>query len=156
MIIGSHFLFYSKNAEADRAFFRDVLGFRYVDAGEGWLIFAMSPAEAGIHPIDEEFSQSHGGHQLLGAVVYLMCDDLKESMASLTKKGVQCSEVQTAEWGITTTIPLPSGASIGLYQPAHPTALGLTKQSRKKPPSPGKTQSGNKHASSKGQSRSRR
>jgi catechol 2,3-dioxygenase-like lactoylglutathione lyase family enzyme len=151
MIIGSHFLFYSKNAEADRAFFRDVLGFPYVDAGEGWLIFAMSPAEAGIHPVDEEFSQGHGGHQLLGAVVYLMCDDLKEFMASLEKKSVQCSEVQTAEWGITTTIPLPSGARIGLYQPTHPTALNLRKRSHSK------KKSGNKKpAPSTSQSRSRR
>lgn len=157
MIIGSHFLFYSKNAEADRAFFRDVLGFPYVDAGEGWLIFAMSPAEAGIHPVDEEFSQSHGGHQLLGAVVYLMCDDLKEFIASLEKKGVQCSEVQTAEWGITTTIPLPSGARIGLYQPTHRTALDLKQQSRRGQQSRSTTQSGTKKpARAKGQSRSRR
>lgn len=147
MIIGSHFLFYSKSAEADRAFFRDVLGFRYVDAGEGWLIFAMSPAEAGIHPVDEEFSQSHGGHQLLGAVVYLMCDDLKESMASLGVKGVRCSEVQTAEWGITTTIPLPSGARIGLYQPTHPTALNLKPQSQSKRKSGSKKPAGSARAS---------
>ena len=125
MLIGSHFLLYSKDAEADRVFFRDVLGFRYVDAGEGWLIFAMSPAEAGIHPLEGEFSQRHAGHELLGAVLYLMCDDLKTEMASLNAKKIQCSEVETAPWGAVTTIPLPSGGRIGLYQPRHQTALKL-------------------------------
>jgi len=125
MIVGSHFLLYSKNAEADRAFFRDVLGFRYIDAGEGWLIFAMPPAEAGIHPLDREFSQSHAGHRLLGAVLYLMCDDLEGMIASLKAKKVRCSKVEKARWGRVTTIPLPSGGSIGLYQPTHPTALNL-------------------------------
>lgn len=125
MIIGAHFLLYSKNPEADRAFFSDVLGFRSVDVGEGWLIFAMSPAEAAIHPLDGEFSQRHGGHELLGAVLYLMCDDLKGFVASLKRKKIRCSKVQTAPWGTSTTIPLPSGGAIGLYQPTHPTALKL-------------------------------
>jgi len=125
MIIGAHFLLYSKDPEADRAFFRDVLGFPSVDVGHGWLIFAMSPAEAAIHPMDGEFSQRHAGHELLGAVLYLMCDDLQAQIASLKTKNVSCTEVQTANWGITTTIPLPSGGAIGLYQPAHPTALHL-------------------------------
>jgi hypothetical protein len=125
MIIGAHLLLYSKNPGADRAFFRDILGFRSVDAGEGWLIFAMPPAEAGIHPLDGEISQRHAGQELLGAVLYLMCDDLKGFMASLKRKKVHCSEVQKASWGSTTTIPLPSGGSIGLYQPTHPTALNL-------------------------------
>jgi catechol 2,3-dioxygenase-like lactoylglutathione lyase family enzyme len=125
MIMGYHFLLNSKNAEADRAFFRDVLGFRYVDAGHGWLIFAMSPAEAGIHPLESEFSQHHAGHDLLGGVLYLMCDDLKAHIASLKAKGLQCSKTEAAPWGITTTIPLPSGGKIGLYQPRHQTALNL-------------------------------
>ena len=130
MIIGSHFLLYSKDPEADRAFFRDVLGFRYVDAGEGWLIFAMSPAEAGIHPLDGgEFSQRHAGHELLGAVLYLMCDDLKGHIAALQVKNVNCSEIETAPWGQVTTIPLPSGGRIGLYQPRHQTALKLKMKS---------------------------
>ena len=125
MILGAHILFYSTDPEADRCFFRDVLGFRSVDVGDGWLIFAMPPAEAAIHPSDDEFSQSHAGQRLLGAVLYLMCDDLNASMAELRAKNVRCTEVQTANWGISTTIPLPSGAAIGLYQPAHPTALNL-------------------------------
>jgi predicted enzyme related to lactoylglutathione lyase len=125
MIIGTHFLVYSKNPEADRAFFRDVLGFASVDAGGGWLIFAMSPAEAGIHPLEEEVSQQHGGEPMLGAVLYLMCDDLDAQIASLRKKHVVCTKIQTANWGRVTTIPLPSGGHIGLYQPSHPTALNL-------------------------------
>jgi catechol 2,3-dioxygenase-like lactoylglutathione lyase family enzyme len=126
MIIGAHFLLYSEDPEADRAFFRDVLSLRSVDAGGGWLIFAMPPTEAGIHPMDGEFSQVHAGHKLLGAVLYLMCDDLHAFIAFLKAKNIHCTDVQTAEWGITTTIPLPSGSAIGLYQPTHPTALNLT------------------------------
>ncbi|MGZ4845103.1 MAG: VOC family protein [Candidatus Angelobacter sp.] len=125
MIIGAHFLLYSKDPEADRAFFRDVLEFRSIDVGGGWLIFAMPPAEAGIHPSDGEFSQRHAGHGLLGAVLYLMCDDLDAFIALLKAKNVRCTEVQTANWGVTTTIPLPSGSAIGLYQPTHPTAFNL-------------------------------
>jgi catechol 2,3-dioxygenase-like lactoylglutathione lyase family enzyme len=128
MIIGAHFLLYSKDPEADRAFFRDVLGFPYVDVGEGWLIFAMSPAEAAIHPLDGEFSQLHAGHELLGAVLYLMCDDLDEMVASLNAKGICCTKIDQARWGVKTTIPLPSGGAIGLYQPRHPTALNLTRK----------------------------
>lgn len=124
MIIGTHFLLYSRDAEADREFFRDVLGFRYVDAGHGWMIFAMSPAEAGIHPIEGEFSQ-HAGQPLMGAVLYLMSDDLNAFVASMKARKVECSSVETAPWGITTTIALPSGGRIGVYQPRHPTALDL-------------------------------
>jgi hypothetical protein len=124
MITGAHFLLYSKNPEADRAFFRDVLEFRAVDAGGGWLIFALPPAEMGVHPSSDNFVQAHAGHQLLGAVLYLMCDDLPSVMQSLQARNVTCSPVMTAEWGITTTVPLPSGGEIGLYQPTHPTAIG--------------------------------
>jgi len=125
MINGAHVLFYSTDPEADRAFFSEVLKFRSVDVGGGWLIFALPPAEAAIHPVDEEFSQRHAGHKLLGAVLYLMCDDLRGTIAELKKKRVKCTEVQKANWGMSTTFPLPSGAGIGLYQPAHPTALNL-------------------------------
>jgi catechol 2,3-dioxygenase-like lactoylglutathione lyase family enzyme len=125
-IIGAHVLLYSDNPEADRAFFRDILGFPAVDAGGGWLIFALPPAELGIHPTDsEKSSQLHGGRRLLGSVVYLMCEDLPALMKSLQAKGVSCSQVEEEDWGIKTTIKLPSGGEIGLYQPTHPTALGL-------------------------------
>jgi hypothetical protein len=126
MFSGAHFLFYSKDAEADRAFFRDVLQLQSIDVGGGWLIFAMPPAEAGIHPVEGEFSQKHAGHDLIGVVLYLMCDDLEHVMAILKAKNVTCSEVQGAEWGKSTTIPLPSGGRVGLYQPAHPTAFNLS------------------------------
>jgi hypothetical protein len=125
MITGAHFLLYSKNPEADRKFFRDILQFRAVNAGEGWLIFALPPAEMGIHPSDEGFAQLHAEHNLLGTVLYLMCDDLPSFMKSLQAKNVQCTEVETAGWGIKTTIKLPSGGEIGLYQPRHPTAINL-------------------------------
>jgi hypothetical protein len=125
MIFGAHILFYSHDPEADRAFFTDVLGLRSVDVGHGWLIFAMPPAEAAIHPAEGDFSQTHAGEKLMGAVLYLMCDDLKAEIASLKQKNVQCSGIQQAAWGISTTIPLPSGRAIGLYQPRHETALNL-------------------------------
>jgi catechol 2,3-dioxygenase-like lactoylglutathione lyase family enzyme len=115
MILGAHVIVYSKNADADRAFFRDVLGFKSVDAGHGWLIFALPPSEVALHPSDEE-----GVHEL-----YLMCDDLKTEIASLAKKNVECSEIQEARWGSITKIRLPGGGEIGLYQPKHATALGL-------------------------------
>ncbi len=114
MISGAHVIAYSKNPEADRAFFRDVLGFKSVDAGHGWLIFALPPAEAAFHPSDESV------HEL-----YFMCDDLTAEMASLAKKNVKCSEVQEARWGSITKMRLPGGGEVGLYQPKHPTALGL-------------------------------
>jgi catechol 2,3-dioxygenase-like lactoylglutathione lyase family enzyme len=115
MISGAHVIVASKDAQADRAFLRDVLGFKSVDAGHGWLIFALPPAEAAFHPSD-----GTDIHEL-----YFMCDDLKAEMASLTKKGVSFSEVQEARWGSITKMRLPGGGQIGLYQPKHPTAFGL-------------------------------
>jgi len=115
MISGAHVIVYSKDAAADRAFFRDVLGLESVDAGHGWLIFALPPAEAAFHPSDE-----NGVHEL-----YFMCDDLKAEMASLAKRDVECSEIQEERWGSITKMRLPGGGKIGLYQPKHPTALNL-------------------------------
>lgn len=125
MITGAHCLLYSKDPEADRVFFRDVLGFRAVDAGGGWLIFALPPAEMGIHPSSGDFVQGHAGQDLSGCVLYLMCDDLRPLVDELGAKHVTCTEIQEAEWGLATAIRLPSGGAIGLYQPTHPTALGL-------------------------------
>jgi catechol 2,3-dioxygenase-like lactoylglutathione lyase family enzyme len=123
MITGAHFLLYTTDADADRAFFRDALGFRAVDAGGGWLILGLPPAELGVHPGDGNFTQSHANHSMLGAVFYLMCDDLSATMAELAGKGVRCTEVEQAPWGSKTTFALPSGGEIGLYQPRHPTAI---------------------------------
>src|SRR5271155_5496414 len=124
-ITGAHILLNSAKPEADRAFFRDVLGFPSVDVGGGWLIFKLPPAEVAVHPADANFSQAHGGHALIGAVLYLMCDDLKAQIKALEAKQVKCTEVSTERWGIKTTIRLPSGGEIGLYQPTHNTALNL-------------------------------
>jgi hypothetical protein len=128
VIHGAHILLYSEDPEADRAFFRDVLQFPWVDAGQGWLIFALPAAEAALHPSDGSNNQIHADHSLLGAVLYLMCDDLPGLVKVLADKHVKCSEITEAPWGAKTTILLPSGGQIGLYQPAHPTALGLKAQ----------------------------
>ena len=113
MIFGAHVIVYSKDATADRAFFQEVLGFSSVDAGHGWLIFALPPAEVAVHPAEE-----HVPHEL-----YLMCHDLKAEIRALEEKGVRCSEVEEARWGSVTRIPLPGGGKVGLYQPKHPLAL---------------------------------
>ncbi len=110
MISGAHVVLYSKNAEADRLFFRDVLRFRTVDAGDGWLIFALPPAEAAFHP-----SETNGPHEM-----YLMCNNLRGEITRLARKRVRCSRVKKASWGLSTSIKLPGGGTIGLYQPKHP------------------------------------
>jgi len=113
MIFGAHVIVYSTDAEADRAFFRDVLGFASVDAGHGWLIFALPAAEVAFHPAEE-----NDRHEL-----YFMCDDLKAEISALKKKGVACSDIHNERWGSITEIGLPGGGKVGLYQPKHPTAL---------------------------------
>ncbi len=115
MINGAHVIIYSKNVDADRAFFRDVLQFPAVDAGRGWLIFALPPAELAMHPAEENES-----HEL-----YLMCPDLKAVLASLQANHVRFDAPTEARWGTIVNVDLPSGGRIGLYQPKHPTALSL-------------------------------
>lgn len=124
MLTGSHFLLYSKDPDADRAFFHDVLQFRSVDLGHNWLIFALPPAELAVHPATENFVQEHGGHSMMGAVLYLMCDNLQAMKKGLADKGIQCSAENKADWGTSVAVRLPSGGMIGLYQPTHPTAIG--------------------------------
>jgi hypothetical protein len=116
MIFGAHVIVYSRDAESDRKFLSDTLGLASVDAGHGWLIFALPPAEAAVHPMGE-----NGRHEL-----YLMCDDLSAEMSTLGRKGVRCSKIHEARWGSITKITLPSGSEIGLYQPKHPNALKLS------------------------------
>ena len=131
MINGTHFIIYSKDPEADRAFLRDVLKFRSVDVGDGWLIFALPPAELAVHPASANFVQRQADRELMGAVLYLMCDDLKATLKSLTAQKVKCAKVGKAPWGSYTSVLLPSGGEIGLYQPTHPTAHGRkTKRAR--------------------------
>jgi hypothetical protein len=113
MIFGAHMILYSKDAAADRAFLSDVLGFPSVDAGRGWLIFELPPAEVAVHPGEE-----NDRHEL-----YFMCRDLNAEIAALTQKQVECSEVLEERWGSITRITLPGGGKIGLYQPKHPVAV---------------------------------
>jgi predicted enzyme related to lactoylglutathione lyase len=124
MVNGAHILIYTTDPEADRAFFRDVLQFPSVDVGGGWLIFALPPAEAAFHPIDGSGMPAQAD-RMIGSHVYLMCDDLRATIADLAKKNVVCAAVQEERWGTRTTVSLPSGAEIGLYQPKHETALNL-------------------------------
>jgi hypothetical protein len=119
MIHGVHLLLYSANPEADRAFFRDVLNFSYVDAGEGWLIFALPPAEMGIHPAETNLTQPHAGQNLATGTIYLMCDNLGETLDSLGAKGVEHTEIHNAGWGVVSSIRLPGGGNLGLYEPRH-------------------------------------
>jgi len=116
MINGAHVILYSRDAEADRAFIRDTLGFPGVDAGGGWLIFKLPPAEIAVHPAEGEPT-----HEL-----FLMCDDIEGLLAELTDKGVEPpSPVSDEGWGLLASIKLPSGADLALYQPRHPVAYDL-------------------------------
>jgi hypothetical protein len=112
MIFGAHLVLFSKDAEADRSFLSSMLGFESVDAGGGWLIFELPPAEVAVHPAEST-----------GAELYLMCDNLNAQMESLSLKGVACSEVEEARWGSITRITLPGGGQVGVYQPRHPLAI---------------------------------
>jgi len=118
MIFGAHVIVYSKDAAADRAFFRDILGFPSVDAGDDWLIFTLPPTEVAVHPTEENV-----GHELS-----FMSDDLNADMAELGDKNVQCAEVEEMRWGSATRIQLPGGGEIRLYQPKHPSPLLPTSQ----------------------------
>ena len=113
MINGAHIVIYTKDPEADRAFFRDVLGLPSVDAGGGWLIFAMPPLEAAFHD-----SKKNDRHEL-----YLMCDDIAATIKHLKSKKVKVSDVSEQRWGKVATFTLPGGGKIGFYQPKHPSPL---------------------------------
>jgi catechol 2,3-dioxygenase-like lactoylglutathione lyase family enzyme len=108
MLSGAHVILYSRDAEADRAFFRDVLGFPHVDVGHGWLIFGLPPAEVAVHPAEAP------EHEL-----FLMCDDLQAFIAEMKAKNVPCSEVHQQAWGALTNLTLPGGGTLGVYQPRH-------------------------------------
>jgi hypothetical protein len=108
MIYGAHLIVFSSDPDADRAFLADVLGFEHVDAGSGWLIFGLPPAELAVHPADAP-----------GAELYFMCDDLTTEMRMLERKGVECSTVEEARWGSLTKVRLPGGGHVGVYEPRH-------------------------------------
>lgn len=113
-MIGMHALVYSKKAEEARAFLRDVLRFPSVDAGGGWPIFAAPPTELAVHPAE---GREH--HEL-----YLICDDIDDTVAELKRNGVSTREIRDQAWGRATHIVLPSGDELGLYEPRHPMAIG--------------------------------
>jgi|SRR5271165_4701207 len=113
MIDGAHIVIYSKDAEADRTFFRDVLKLSSVDAGHGWLIFAMPPCEAAFHD-----SEKNDRHEL-----YFMCDDIAATLKALKAKKVKVSEVSKERWGKLAKVELPGGGKIGVYEPSHPSPL---------------------------------
>jgi catechol 2,3-dioxygenase-like lactoylglutathione lyase family enzyme len=120
MINGAHVVIYTKNPEADRAFFSEVLKLPSIDAGHGWLIFALPPAEAAFHDLakeglDEDDARQNSHHEL-----YLMCDDLAATLRDLKSKNVPVSAVNEQRWGNLATLALPSGSKLGIYQPKHP------------------------------------
>jgi hypothetical protein len=118
-ITGTHLLLYSSEPEALRATLRDVFGWKHVDAGDGWLIFALPPAELGVHPSDGPSYESGARHQIT-----LMCDDIGETLVELRAKGVQVQgEPEDEGWGITVMLELPGGVSVMLYEPRHPVAI---------------------------------
>ena len=109
MITGGHSIIYSTNAEADRAFLRDVLKLTHVDVGEGWLIFGLPPAEIAVHPADENGAQEF----------YFLCDDLNAFVAKLAQHGIACEAINDQRYGLMTKLTLPGGGKIGVYQPRH-------------------------------------
>jgi hypothetical protein len=131
-ITGAHAILYSKDTDADRAFLRDVFEFDHVDAGGGWLIFALPPAEVAVHP-----AEGASKHEL-----YLMCDDVHALVDSLRARGVRCQDPMELRWGVLTELTLPSGAKLGVYEPRHPLPAASAKPPKrpraKKRPSPAK------------------
>jgi len=123
MISGAHAIIYSKNPEADRAFFRDVLQLSNVDVGEGWLIFGLPPAEVAVHPAGK-----NDVHEF-----YLLCNDVEAFVAGMKDRGITCGPVQDRGWGLLTQVRLPGGGKLGVYQPRHarPKAMPAKKPPRK-------------------------
>lgn len=109
MIVGAHSIIYSKDADADRAFLRDVLGFPNVDVGEGWLIFGLPPSECAVHP-----GPANDEHEF-----YLMCDDVQAFVAEMGAHGAVCAPVQDRGYGLITAVALPGGGKLGVYEPRH-------------------------------------
>jgi predicted enzyme related to lactoylglutathione lyase len=118
-IIGTHALLYTSEPEAVRGLFRDVFGWKHVDAGHGWLIFALPPAELGIHPAEGPTFEGGVRHQLS-----FMCDDIHQTIADLRSKGIEVrGEPQDEGYGIATSVVLPGGLDVVLHEPRHDTAI---------------------------------
>ena len=108
MIVGAHSIIYSRDPEADRAFFRDVLRFPAVDVGDGWLIFGLPPSEVAFHPGRNNLQE-----------LYLLCDDIQDFLTRMQKLAVKCGKVRRQPWGLLTTVSLPGGGRVGVYEPLH-------------------------------------
>jgi hypothetical protein len=109
LINGAHSIVYSRDAEADKAFLRDVLGLPNVDVGRGWLIFALPPGEVAVHP-----GEANDRHEL-----YLMTDDIQAFVKAMADRGIPCAAPQDQGWGVLADLSLPGGGKIGVYQPRH-------------------------------------
>jgi hypothetical protein len=109
MIVGAHSIIYSKNAEADRVFLKDVLQLPFVDIGQGWLIFGLPPSEVAFHA-----GENNSKHEF-----YLICEDVNVFVGAMADRGVTCSTVQEERWGRLTNVTLPGGGTIGVYEPRH-------------------------------------
>lgn len=109
MIIGAHTVLYTTDPEGDRAFLRDIIGLPHVDVGHGWLIFGLPPAEVAVHP-----AETSGKHEL-----FFMCDDIGAFIARMGTHDVPCTPIHEEPWGRLTSITLPGGGTVGVYQPLH-------------------------------------
>jgi hypothetical protein len=118
MISGAHMIVYSADAEADRAFCRDILKFPAVDGGGGWLIFALPPSEVALHPVAE--GRTHE--------IHLMCPDIQTEIAALAARDIACTPVSDEGWGLLTHLTLPGSGKLGLYQPRHPLAADAARR----------------------------
>ena len=121
-ISGAHVILYSTDAVSDRAFLRDVLGFHSVDAGDGWLIFRLPPSEVAVHPTAGHPGREASAGSDTPAELYLICEDVAAAVESLRASDVPCTEPVDAGWGVLTTLRLPGGTELGLYEPRHPVA----------------------------------
>ena len=119
MINGAHIVLYSTDPEADRAFFRDVLNFSSVDAGHGWLIFALPPAEAAFHSLEKQAVAPNDAKETARHELFLMCDDIAATLRDLNAKNVPVSAVSEQRWGKLATLTLPGGSNLGIYEPKH-------------------------------------
>ena len=109
MITGAHTIIYSRNAQADRKFFREILKFSSVDVGDGWLIFGLPPSEVALHP-----SKKNDEHEF-----YLLCDDIEGFVAKMRRRRIRCSRVRNMGWGLLSELTLPGGGRVGVYEPKH-------------------------------------
>jgi predicted enzyme related to lactoylglutathione lyase len=119
VITALHALLYSRDVDSARAFFKDVLKFKSVDAGDGWLIFAAPPTELAVHPTQKQH----------GPELYFMCDDITTTVADLEIKGAKATQsIIDQGWGLVTSLRIPGGIEVGLYEPRHKTAVSIKKR----------------------------